>query len=455
MSQTKHTTQRRAALLALAGLSLGLAACGSGDDTTDSVVEALEKDHDTGTLVEALRAAGLVATLDGAGPFTVFAPTDTAFAGLLNELGLTKAQLLANTALLREVLTAHVVSGRVTAAQVPLGKAVTALSGAVFKVEQANGALRITDGRNRLGAITATDISAPNGVVHKIDRVMLPANRNVVQTAQALPDFSILVEAVVAADLATTLSGAGPFTVFAPTNAAFAALLTELGLTKAQLLANKPLLTSVLTYHVLAGRVLKADVPVGTAVRTVQGETLTVDSSLAITDRNGRKASITATDVFTSNGVIHVIDKVILPKLPNIVELAVAAPQFSILVEAVQAAGLAGALSGSTPLTVFAPTNDAFAALLAELGLSKAQLLGNVPLLTKVLTYHVVPGRVYRAGVPVGTPIATLSGGTFTVDANLRITDANGRTAGITATDGLALNGVVHTLDRVILPSLS
>ena len=148
---------------------------------------------------------------------------------------------------------------------------------------------------------------------------MLPANKNVLQTAIALsteaqPEFSILVEAVVAADLVTTLSGDGPFTVFAPNNAAFAALLTELGTTKAALLADKPLLTKVLTYHVVPGLVLKAQVPVGSPITTVQKDTFTVNATLAITDQRARSANITATDVLASNGVIHAIDKVILPK---------------------------------------------------------------------------------------------------------------------------------------------
>lgn len=137
--------------------------------------------------------------------------------------------------------------------------------------------------------------------------------RNIVQVAQADPQFSILVEAVTAANLGATLSGTGPFTVFAPTNAAFAALLTELGVTKAALLADTALLTQVLTYHVLDGRVLKANVPVGTPIVTKQGDTFTVDATLVITDQRNRKAAITATDVLASNGVIHVIDKVILP----------------------------------------------------------------------------------------------------------------------------------------------
>ena len=140
-----------------------------------------------------------------------------------------------------------------------------------------------------------------------------PPTPNVVQLAQGNPDLSILVEAVVAADLAGTLSAPGPYTVFAPTNAAFAALLTELGVTKAELLANKPLLTAVLTYHVLGARVLKADVVPGAQPNTVQGENFSISAALVITDKRARTSNIVATDVLTSNGVIHVIDRVILP----------------------------------------------------------------------------------------------------------------------------------------------
>jgi uncharacterized surface protein with fasciclin (FAS1) repeats len=442
---------RRAAMLALG--SLALVACGGDDHPEPDLLRSIQGSADLRILAEAVTAAGLNETLSAAGPNTLLAPTDAAFAALLTELGLTKEQLLANRPLLTQVLSYHVVPGRVTRAQVPAGKAITPAGGGFFKLDLIGGSLSFNDGRNRMGRVTETDIVVTNGVIHKLDRVMLPANRSLVQAAQAVADFSILVEAVVAADLVGTLSGTGPYTVFAPTNAAFAALLQELGLSKAELLANKPLLSRVLTYHVLPGRVLKADVPVGTAITTVQGETFTVDASLVITDRNGRKSAITATDVFAGNGVIHVVDKVILPKLPNIVELAQSQPQFSILVEAVVAAGLVNALSGPTALTVFAPTNDAFAALLGELGLSKAQLLANTTLLTEVLTYHVLPGRVYRSGVPVGVPITTLGGGRFSVNASLVITDARGRLAAITATDSLALNGVVHTLSRVILPA--
>lgn len=300
--------------LAIAGTTALLAACGGGDDHPPTTLGVAQSDPQFSILVEAVNAAGLADTLAGPGPLTVFAPTNQAFASLLTELGVSKDALLANKALLTAVLTYHVLPAKVERAGVPLGKAITTVQGGIFKVDSVGTTLVITDGRNRQSTLTATDLQASNGVVHVVDKVLLPADKTVVQTAQALPQFSILVEAVVAADLAGTLSGSGPFTVFAPTNDAFAALLAELGLSKQALLADKALLTKVLTYHVLAGRVLKADVPVGSAITTLQGDTFSVDATLAITDQRGRKAAITGTDVLASNGVVHAIDKVILPR---------------------------------------------------------------------------------------------------------------------------------------------
>jgi uncharacterized surface protein with fasciclin (FAS1) repeats len=288
-----------------------------------------------------------------------------------------------------------------------------------------------------------------------------PAQPNAVQAAQATPDLSILVEAVVAADLAGTLSGPGPFTVFAPTNAAFAELLGELGVSKAELLANKPLLTAVLTYHVLDGKVLKAQVPAGKAITTKQGGIFKIDaagSALTITDGRNRTAGIVATDVQVANGVVHLIDRVILPADKNIVETAVALSsaspaEFTILVEAVLAADLAGTLSGAGPFTVFAPTDAAFAALLGELGFSKAELLADTALLTKVLTYHVLSARALKADIVPGPQPATVQGEAFSIGASLMVTDARGRMASIVGTDVLASNGVIHVIDTVILPA--
>ena len=444
-----------------------LAACGGSDDIKldppQNIVQIAQTDSRFTVLAEAVVAANLAGALSAPGPLTVFAPTDAAFNALLTELGITKAQLLADRPLLTAVLQYHVLGSQVLRADVPLGRPITPLAGGIFKVESNAGALVITDGRNRTANITTTDIRAANGVIHVVDKVILPANRNVVETAIAsAPEFSLLVEAVVAANLQGTLSGPGPFTVFAPTNAAFAALLTELGTSKEALFADTDLLTKVLTYHVVPGRVLRATVPVGPAITTVNGDTFTVGSTLAITDRRNRTANITATDVLGSNGVIHVIDRVILPNnitLPasrNIVQTALALPQFSVLAEAVVAANLQGTLSGTGPFTVFAPTNAAFTALLTELGITKEALLADVPLLTAVLQYHVLNGQVLRAAVPVGQAITPLAGGIFKIDsrtAGLVVTDGRNRTANITATDLRTSNGVIHVIDRVILPA--
>jgi uncharacterized surface protein with fasciclin (FAS1) repeats len=319
--------RRNALILGGAAAASLLTGCGGGDSVAAAptlpavapqpdIVQLAQATPDLSILVEAVVAAGLVDTLKGAGPFTVFAPTNAAFVALLGELGITKDALLANRPLLTAVLTYHVVPGKVERAGIPLGRAVTTVQGGILKVDNVSNALTITDGRNRTSVITATDIQARNGVVHLVNRVILPADKNIVQTAQADARFSILVEAVVAANLQGTLSGTGPFTVFAPTNDAFAALLSELGVTKAALLANTALLTQVLTYHVVAGRVLRADIPLNTNITTVQTQTFQIDNTLSIVDQRNRtpRPRIIITDVLTSNGVIHAIDKVILPR---------------------------------------------------------------------------------------------------------------------------------------------
>ena len=286
---------------------------------------------------------------------------------------------------------------------------------------------------------------------HPAAPVAVAPTKNVVELAQGTGDLSILVEAVVAAGLAPTLSGTGPFTVFAPTNAAFAAALTELGLTKDQLLApaNKPLLTSILTYHVVSGKVLKAQVPLGTPIATVQGESFTVDASLAITDQRGRKAAITATDILATNGVVHLIDKVILPTDKNIVQVAQGNPDFSILVEAVIAADLVSTLSGTNSFTVFAPTNEAFAKLPAGTvdNLLKPEMKKD---LTNILTYHVVAGKLMAADLKDGQKLKTVEGGELTVSVKAGKVMING--ANVTIADVVSSNGVTHVIDAVLMP---
>lgn len=328
MNLHKDMPMRAPSLPLFAALSL-LTACSDDPDVAadPTIVELAQATPALSTLVAALQFAGddgdLVDLLSGDGTFTVFAPDNDAFDALAVELtgddGATGADLLteANKPLLRDVLQYHVLTGEVTADAIPFGSPITAAQGGVFKIDAGTPPI-LTDGRNRTARITATDLEASNGVVHLVDRVILPSDKTIVETAQALAagdpaELSILVEAVVAADLVATLNGAGPFTVFAPTDAAFAALLVELGVTKSELLADTALLTRVLTYHVVSGRVFAADVPVGSAVETVETGTFTVDADLEITDQRGRTASIAATDTLASNGVVHVIDQVLLP----------------------------------------------------------------------------------------------------------------------------------------------
>lgn len=298
------------------GVALSLSACGGGDE--HDIVDVLSDYPEYSLLVEAVQAAGLVDTLKGRGPFTVFAPTNTAFVNLLGELETTKDALFADKPLLTAVLTYHVLAARVPAADIPFGRAITTVETGIFKIDNVGGPV-ITDERNRTANITVTNLYASNGVIHGIDKVILPGDKDIVATAQSVPDFSVLVEAVIAANLVTTLQGAGPFTVFAPTNAAFAAALSELDVSKDDLFANTELLTQILTYHVVPARVLKAEVPLNTNITTaLEGATFQVNSSLQIVDVANRLPNIGPTDVLTSNGVIHVIDRVILPFDPSL-----------------------------------------------------------------------------------------------------------------------------------------
>jgi uncharacterized surface protein with fasciclin (FAS1) repeats len=253
------------------------------------------------TLVAAVQAAGLEETLRGKGPFTVFAPTDEAFAKLPEG---TVEALLADPEALADILLYHVVPGKVMAADVSDGlEAETAQGSTVSFAIHSDGAPAIND-----ALITATDIEAFNGVIHVIDTVILPP-ADIVDTAIAAGSFETLVAAVQAAGLEEALRGEGPFTVFAPTDAAFAKLPAG---TVEALLADPEALANILLYHVIDGKVMAADVSDGLEAATLQGSTVSFAiHSNGVPAING--ALITATDIRASNGVIHVIDTVILP----------------------------------------------------------------------------------------------------------------------------------------------
>merc|ERR1712032_122392 len=227
--------------------------------------------------------------------------------------------------------------------------------------------------------VTGADNGASNGVAHIIDGVMLPpaetvssSKPNIVELAQSVPDLSTLVSAVVAGDLVDTLTSPGPFTVFAPTNEAFAALPagTLDDLLKPE---NKDALVDILTYHVLPVEAYSGDLKTFQSVKTVEGKPLHIiklGSVVKVGPSVKDLKTVTGADNGASNGVAHIIDGVMLPPAgtvssakPNIVELAQSVPDLSTLVSAVVAGDLVDTLTSPGPFTVFAPTNEAFAAL--------------------------------------------------------------------------------------------
>ena len=273
-----------------------------------------------------------------------------------------------------------------------------------------------------------------------------PQQKDVVDTAVSAGSFKTLVAAVKAAGLVETLKGEGPFTVFAPTDEAFAKLPagTVESLLKPE---SKAKLQAILTYHVVPGKVMAADVVKLSGAVTVQGQQV----DIAVTDGTVTvdKAKVLKTDIACSNGVIHVIDSVILPSDSDIVDTAVAAGSFKTLAAALTAAGLVETLKGEGPFTVFAPTDEAFAKLPAGTveSLLKPE---NREKLVAILTYHVVPGKVLAKDVVKLKSAKTVNGKEVTVkvgDAGVMVDGAK-----VVATDIETSNGVIHVIDSVILP---
>ena len=264
-------------------------------------------------------------------------------------------------------------------------------------------------------------------------------HKTIVETAVEAGIFTTLVKAVQEAGLVEALSDPGPLTVFAPTDEAFAEIPAE---TLNALLQDKEKLTAVLTYHVVAGNLLGAQVMRKNSIITLHGGALSVDVSDGIKVDD---ANIIETDIRTSNGRIHVIDKVLMPK--NIVETAVGAGIFNTLVTAVQEAGLVEVLSGPGPFTVFAPTDAAFAKVPASV---LNELLADKEQLTQVLTYHVVPGKLMAGDVLAMDKIKTVQGNEITV--NYDCSGVMVDNALVINTDIVTSNRVIHVIDGVILP---
>jgi transforming growth factor-beta-induced protein len=292
--------------------------------------------------------------------------------------------------------------------------------------------------------------AAPEPTAMPEPEVML---KDIVDTAVADGRFQTLVAAVTAAELVDTLKGEGPFTVFAPTDDAFAKLPE--GTVESLLLPeNKQALTDILLYHVVSGKVMASDVVNLEKAATVLGKDVAIKVDMGNVYIND--AQVIITDIETSNGVIHVIDTVILPPAEEaaapgtIVDIAVADGRFNTLVAAVTAAELVNTLNGEGPFTVFAPTDDAFAALPAGT-LDSLLLPENKQQLTDILLYHVVSGKVMAADVVGLTAAPTVLGKDITIkveDGKVFLND----TVQVIITDIEASNGVIHVIDAVLLP---
>lgn len=398
-----------------------------------TVADIILGSEDHTTLAAALDAAELVETLEGEGPFTVFAPTDDAF-DLLPEG--TVAALLDDIPTLTSILLYHVVGGNVLSSDLEDGF-VTTVNGSDILVNLTEDGVIL----NGNVMVTLADLEADNGVVHVVDAVLLPPPATVVDIILESDVHTTLAAAVAAADLVETLQGDGPFTVFAPTDDAFDLLPDG---TVEALLDDIPALTSILLYHAVEGNVLSTDLEDG-FVTTINGS----DILVSITEDGviiNNTAQVIIADLFADNGVVHVIDAVLLPPPATVVDIITASPIHTTLAAAVDAAGLVPTLQGDGPFTVFAPTDDAFD-LLPD-GTVEA-LLDDIDALTAILTYHVVGGNVLSTDLEEGF-VTTLNGADVEVTINMDgvfINDAQ-----VILADLFADNGVVHVIDAVLLP---
>ena len=447
--------------------------CNNDDDPVtmpqpETITELAVATPDLSSLVAALTKANLATTLDEPGSYTVFAPTNSAFSAFLSANGFASLDDVP-VDVLTQVLLNHVIVGEFPSTSLNTGyvstlatQSGTDLNLSMFIDTSAGVTL------NGVSNVTTPDIEATNGIIHIVDAVIgLPT---VVDHALANSNFSSLVAALSAADgnLVSVLSGAGPFTVLAPNNDAFTAFLNGTAL------ADVPTdaLANILLNHVLGGVVTSTNlVDAGSGYTNTLATGPNMNNlSLYYNTSNGVMfngvSTVTAADIVASNGIIHAIDTVI--DIPTVVTFAVADPNFSTLVSALTtltpATDFASILSRTMdgngdginpPFTVFAPTNDAFAALAS---------VPDEPVLTQVLLHHVVGGANVTSSdlTPNGNTVApTLQGQNLTItlpgtNGNIaNVTDGAGNSdIGIIAVDVQAGNGVIHVINKVALPSI-
>ena len=471
--------------------------------TTMNIVETAQGTDALSSLVAALAKADekadsdLIGTLSGNGPFTVFAPTNDAFAALLMQLdgfdSLEDFDTDEEKEVLATILKYHVVSGAAAASgSLENGQEITTVQGENVKINL-DGGVAIVDATEMASDVVTADVTTSNGIVHVINKVLLPQAivdalnlglGTLVDVVVETESLSILEAAVIKANLAETLASDGPFTVFAPTDDAFVDLLELLGddynsLDDFDTEEEMALLTDILLYHVISGaKVLSTDLSEGDVPTALENNSISViasDDTFVIGDASEIDANIAAVDVMASNGVAHVIDKVLLPQSAidfvaslwamNIVEIAIETDDLSVLVAALQHvdAGLVELLSGDGPFTVFAPTNQAFIDLLEALGdgytgLSDFDTEEEINLLVTILKHHVVVGAgVLSTDLTDGMEITTECDEPLMVhlDEGVFIKDATENPAQVVIPDVEASNGVVHVINKVLLPQVA
>jgi len=388
-----------------------------------NIVDIVSNTDSLSSLATALTDAGLIDTLQGDGPFTVFAPTNDAVAAFGKNIT-------------SEVLLYHVLGAKYLSGDIPDGNTTLATAnsnGAEVTIINDGTGIYIKDSTGKLAMVTIANLAGTNGVVHIIDIVL--EYRDIVDIAIDDPNLSTLVGALTAAGLVSVLQGPGPFTVFAPTNEAFAAI---------EVPTNVTVLSNILTYHVVSGQVLSTDLFSGLVADTLQTESITVqiDDGVFIYDSTGLTSEVTDADNVGTNGVIHIVDAVLLPG-GNIVDIVSNIDSLSSLAGALTDAGLIDVLQEEGPFTVFAPTNDAITAFEGSID-------------AELLLYHVLGAKYLSDDIPSGsTNLVTLNsnGDTVTVinDENgISVQDVNGRTGQVTIANIAGVNGVVHIINIVL-----
>ena len=404
-----------------------------------SVFGIIENSEAHTTLEAALVAAGLDGTLASDGPFTVFAPTDDAFS--LIPADVIDALLADPTGDLTQILLNHVVSGTAMSTDLSDGMMIETLQGGEVMVS-------ITDGMVMIGNATVivADLSADNGVVHVIDAVLQPEMpTNTVFDIIANSEVHATLEtAIVAAGLDGTLASEGPFTVFAPTDDAFS--LIPANILETLLADPTGLLTQILLNHVVSGTALSTDLSDGMMIETLQGSEVMVSITDGVVKIDN--ATVIVADIIADNGVVHVIDAILQPEMPTntVFDIIANSEVHTTLEAAIVAAGLDETLASEGPFTVFAPTDDAFSLIPADV--IDALLADPTGDLTQILLNHVVSGTTLSTDLSDGMMITTLQGGEVMVsiaDGVVMIGNATVIIADITAD-----NGVVHVIDAVI-----